>query len=262
MYNLSRMKLALLLAVFAVTASAADADAKKKLPTGRADLATGKKLFENQCALCHGQTGEGGRGPVLAKARLSRAPDDAALIKVLTDGIRGSEMPSADSMSEKEVRQTAAYVRTLGKVQLKPVPGNAVHGAEIYRGKGGCLNCHAMKGDGGISGPDLAGIGERRSAVYLKESLLNPDAAVPDGYLLVTASLKNGTNITGLRANEDSFSIQILDSTGRAHSLWKSEVAELKKQPGKSAMPSYKGKLSEEEITDLVAYLASLKEEK
>src|SRR5258706_1664164 len=166
MYNLSRMKLALLFATLTITASAADADAKKKLPTSRADLATGKKLFENQCALCHGQTGEGGRGPVLAKARLSHAPDDAALIKVLSDGIRGREMPGADSMSEKEVRQVAAYVRTLGKAQSKPVPGNAAHGAEIYRGKGGCANCHAMKGDGGISGPDLAGIGDRRSAVF------------------------------------------------------------------------------------------------
>ena len=256
------MKLALTFAIFAVTASAAGTDAKKKLPNGRADLAAGKKLFEHQCALCHGQQGEGGRGPVLAKAKLARAPDDTALVKVLEDGIRGTEMPGAGSMSEREVRQTAAYVRSLGKVQIKPVPGNSAHGAEIYRGKGGCANCHAMKGDGGISGPDLAGIGVRRSAAYLKESLVTPEAALPDGYLLVTVSLKSGSSVTGLRANEDSFSIQVLDAAGRVHSFWKSDVAELKKQRGKSPMPSYKGTLSEDELTDLVAYLASLKEEK
>src|SRR5258708_39332317 len=159
-------------------------------------------------------------------------------------------MRGDDSMSEEGVRQVAAYVRTLGKVQIKPVPGNAGHGAEIYRGKGGCANCHAMKGDGGISGPDLAGIGDRRSAVFLKESLITPEAAVPDGYLLVSASLKNGTTVTGLRANEDSFSIQILDSAGRAHSFWKSDIAELKKQLVKSPMPSYNVKHTDEEIPD------------
>lgn len=256
------MKLALLFAILAVTASAAGPESKKKLPTAKADLAAGKKLFEHQCALCHGQTGEGGRGPVLAKPRLSRAPDDAALVKVLEEGIRGTEMPSNGSMSEREVRQTAAYVRTLGKVQIKPVPGNATHGAEIYRGKGGCASCHGMKGDGGVSGPDLAGIGGSRSAVYLMESLVTPESALPNGYMMVTVSLKDGSKVTGTRANEDSFSIQILDATGRTHSFWKSEIAELKKQPGKSPMPSYKGTLSEEELTDLVAYLASLKDEK
>ena len=39
-------------------------------------------------------------------------------------------------------------------------------------------------------------------------------------------------------------------------------LAEMDKQRGKSPMPSYKGKLSEDELTDVVAYLASLKEDK
>ena len=256
------MKIVLLCAVFAAAAAAAGTKPKEKLPGSRADLATGKKLFENQCARCHGPQGEGGSGPVLARPRLGRAPDDAALIKVLSDGIRGTEMPGANSMSEREVRQVAAHVRTLGKVQMKPVPGNAAHGAEVYRGKGGCANCHAMKGDGGISGPDLAGIGEKRSAAYLKESLVTPEAALPDGYMLVTVSAKDGKSATGIRANEDSFSIQVLDSSGRVHSFWKSDLTEVKTLKGKSPMPSYKEKLSDEELTDLVAYLSSLKEEK
>ncbi len=256
------MKLSIVFALFAVIASAADSDAKKKLPTSRGDLANGKKLFENQCALCHGQSGEGGRGPVLAKPRLPRAADDVALAKVVQDGIRGTEMPSADSMSEKEVRQVAAYVRTLGKVSIKPVPGDAAHGKALFGGKGGCAGCHAVKGEGAISGPDLAGIGTKRSAVYLKESLVSPEAAVPDGYLLVTVVSKSGASVTGTRANEDSFSMQVIDGAGRAHSFWKSDLAEVKKQFGKSPMPSYKDKLSAEELTDVVAFLASLKEEK
>lgn len=256
------MKGALLFLVFSLAAIAAGTEAKVKLPNSRADLARGEKLFQHQCALCHGPKGEGGRGPMLARAKLGRAPDDAALLKVIEDGIRGTEMPGASAMSQNEMRQTAAYVRSLGKVPLQPVPGNPARGAEIYRGKGNCAACHSLKGEGGVAGPDLAGISARRSAAYLRESLLEPEAAVPDGYLLVTVVPRNGQKVTGARLNEDSFSIQIRDDSGRSHSFWKSDVAQIDKQRGKSPMPSYKGQLSDEELTDLVAYLATLKEEK
>src|SRR5580693_416968 len=168
------MKLTLLWLVSGGVALAAATETKVKLPTSRADLLRGEKLFEVQCALCHGPKGEGGRGPMLTRAKLSRAPDDATLLKILEDGIRGTEMPGADSMSEREMKQTAAYVRSLGKLPQKPVPGNPERGAEIYRGKGNCATCHSIKGEGGISGPDLAGIGGRRSAGYLRESLVDP----------------------------------------------------------------------------------------
>jgi putative heme-binding domain-containing protein len=193
---------------------------------------------------------------------LSHAPDDAALLKILEDGIRGTEMPGAGAMSDREIRQTAAYVRSLGKVAIKAVPGDTARGAEIYRGKGNCTGCHAIHGEGGVEGPDLSAVGEARSAAYLRESIVNPGAAVPEGYLLVTVTPKNGERVTGVRLNEDSFSIQIRDSVGRPHSFWKADLAQLDKQPGKSPMPSYQAQLSEAELTDLVAYLASLKEEK
>ena len=256
------MKLMLLLLVPAMAALAAGTEAKVKLPNGRADLLNGEKLFQVHCALCHGPKGMGGRGPLLTRARLSRAPDDAALLKILEEGIRGTEMPGAGAMSEREMRQTAAYVRSLGKVAMKPVPGDAAHGAEIYRGKGNCAGCHAVHGEGGVEGPDLSGIGDSRSAAYLRESIVNPGASVPEGYLLVTVVPYSGQRVTGVRVNEDSFSIQVRDSTGRSYSFWKKDLTQVEKQPGKSPMPSYQGQLSDAELTDLVAYLASLKEEK
>src|SRR5277367_1334263 len=56
------------------------------------DTAAGKKIFESQCALCHGQTGTGGRGPSLNRAKLAKAPDDEALWKLISTGIE-PEMP-------------------------------------------------------------------------------------------------------------------------------------------------------------------------
>jgi len=256
------MKFALLCVVSLAASMAAVTEPKVKLPNTRTDLVNGEKLFSVHCALCHGPKGEGGRGPLLAQAKLSHAPDDAALLKVIEEGIRGTEMPAAGAMSDHEMRQTAAYVRSLGKVSTKPVPGNPAHGADIYRSKGNCGSCHSIHGDGGVSGPDLADIGSRRSAAYLRESIVDPQAAVPEGYLLVALVTKNGQNLKGVRVNEDSFSIQIRDDSGRSYSFWKTDVATIDKQRGKSPMPSYKGLLSDDELTDLVAYLASLKEEK
>jgi putative heme-binding domain-containing protein len=171
-------------------------------------------------------------------------------------------MPGANALSERELRQTAAYVRSLGKVGLKPVPGDPVRGAEIYRGKGNCTGCHAVSGEGGVGGPDLSTVGESRSAAFLRESLVNPGAAVPEGYLLVTVVPHSGPRTTGVRLNEDSFSIQIRDAGGALYSFWKKDLTEIDRQRGKSPMPSYQGQLADTELTDLVAYLASLKEAK
>ncbi len=255
-----RRAILLFLAACLSLAAQTEKAGKVKLPSGRDDLARGEKLFQGACALCHGMGGEGGRGPLLTRQKLSRAPDDAALVKVIEKGINGTEMPGASHMSPREMRQTAAFVRTLGRIQARPVPGDAARGGEIYRGKGNCASCHAIKGAGGISGPELAGIGLRRSAAYLREALLKPEAAVPEDYLLVKVAAGSGGAVTGVRINEDSFSIQIRDDAGRSHSFWKHEPKAIEKLRGKSPMPSYEGQLSDAEVTDLVAYLASLKE--
>ena len=158
-----------------------------------------------------------------------------------------------------EIRQTAAYVRSIGRIDTKPVPGNAALGAALYRAKGNCTACHSLHGEGGVAGPDLTDIGERRSPEYLRNALINPEADLPEGYLLVTASPKSGAPVTGIRVNEDSFSIQLRDAAGRSHSFWKSDLASIEKKRGKSGMPSYKSRFTDPELTDLIAYLATLK---
>ena len=250
-----------LLLVFLCSAAFAAEITKVKLPTSRADMQRGAQLFQVHCSRCHGAKGEGSRGPALNRPKLSRATDDAALVDIIDGGIRGTEMPGAGAMSEREERQVAAYVRSLGRVPTKAVAGDPAHGAEIYRGKG-CVNCHSIMGEGGVAGPDLSTIGSKRSASHLRESLVDPQASVPEGYLMVTVALKDGSSVSGIRVNEDSFSIQVRDNSGRSQSFWKSDVANIEKQRGKSPMPSYKGQLSETELSDVVAYLASLKERK
>jgi putative heme-binding domain-containing protein len=177
---------------------------------------------------------------------------------VIANGIPDTEMPG-HWFTDRETRQLIAFVRTLGRVAPQKATGDVANGEKLYAGKGGCAACHTIGGRGGAIGPDLSDIGARRSLAYLRESLINPEAAVPDGFLQVQITIRNGQRITGVRLNEDTFSIQIRDLSGDFRSFFKTELAELSKQPGKSPMPSYARVFTASELDDVVAYLDSLR---
>jgi putative heme-binding domain-containing protein len=231
------------------------------------DLAQGQRLFAAQCARCHGASGTGGMGPSLQRPKLGRAPDDEALLGIIQDGIPGTAMGFA-SLSDLENAQVAAYVRSLGRLPLEAAPGDPVRGRLVYE-RAGCVTCHAIRGAGHASGPDLSEIGSRRGIAHLRQSLLDPPAAFPllplpyepggfVGYLPIVAVTRSGREVSGVRINEDSFSVQLRDAAGVLHSLRKSDLARLDRQPGTSVMPSYAESLSSTEIDDVVSYLASL----
>jgi len=220
------------------------------------DLAAGERMYRTQCAYCHGTRGEGGRGATLARPRLLHAPDDQSMFNVIANGIPDTEMPG-HWFTDREIRQLVAFVRTLGRVGPQKVSGDAASGEKLYTGKGRCASCHTIGGRGGAIGPDLSDIGARRNLAYLRESLINPEAAVPEGFLEVQLAARNGRRITGVRLNEDTFSIQIRDLSGNFRSFFKTELAELNKRPGKSPMPSYSNVFTQSELDDIVAFLDS-----
>ena len=242
----------------------AQEESEEKIPKenpyqSEADVARGKRLFFGHCAPCHGPGAEGGRGPTLARPKLPRAPDDPALFKLVKNGIEGTEMPGAWVMIDREIWQTLAFVRTLGRTEVENVPGDRARGEAVFRGKGKCLPCHTVAGKGGTIGPELTEIGSRRSAAYLRLALLEPEATAPEGFLQVRVVTKDGRRLTGVRLNEDTYSLQIRDLSDRLHSFWKRDLAEIHKDRGKSPMPGYRGVLSESEVDDLVAYMAGLR---
>jgi cytochrome c oxidase cbb3-type subunit 3 len=226
------------------------------------DLAQGKRLYIGHCAPCHGIEGVGGRGPALNQPAMRHVTDEESLFRVIKSGIPGGEMPGVWQMTDREIRLVADYVRSLGRVAVTKLPGDPAKGKVIYETNGGCAVCHMVRGEGGNPGPDLSAVGARRSPAYLREALIDPGAASPDGYLVVTITERDGRKVRGVRANEDSFTIQLRDANNRLHSFRKREIKDLKKEVGVSTMPSYKTTLTSAEIDDLVAYLASLRGEK
>jgi cytochrome c oxidase cbb3-type subunit 3 len=221
------------------------------------DPAAGKKIFESQCALCHGQTGTGGRGPSLNRAKLAHAPDDEALQKVISNGIE-PEMPGSWQLNAREVNSVAQYVRSLGALPPETLPGDPSRGERVYQSKG-CSGCHVVAGKGEGYGPELTDIGTRRNGAHLRQAIQRPATLLPEGFLYVAAVTQTGATIRGIRVNEDSFNIQIKDARGKFHSFAKSELKELKRLRDETPMPSFEASLTAAELDDLVAYLASLK---
>lgn len=236
----------------------ADAPEFDKNPfTSEADLAQGKRLYDGRCAGCHGPKGDGGKGANLAQPVLSRTSDDRSLWMVIRYGIPDTEMPGG-LMTQREIWQVAAYVRSLGRVQGGAVTGDSAKGERLVRGKGGCLGCHAIGTEGGRMGPALTDIGARRGPGHLRAKIANAQGDVPAGFRLVDITNKAGAKLSGVRLNEDGYSIQFRDAKGEIHSYWKRDLTFLKVER-RSPMPSYAHQLSETEINDMVAYLASLR---
>ena len=227
------------------------------LAQSRPDATTaGRSIFESQCSLCHGQTGGGGRGPALNRPKLDRAPDDAALRKLIMEG--AGDMPGAWQLHPDELASVAAFVRSLGSLPQEAVPGDPASGARIYRVRG-CASCHMVAGQGAGFGPELTAIGSRRNAVFLRQTILKPASTLPDGFQYVAAMQPSGPAVRGIQVNEDSFTIQLRDAGGHYHSFRKSELQELRRLEGETPMPSYEGQITGAALDDLVAYLAGLK---
>ena len=232
------------------------------------DLAHGRRLFQGQCARCHGMDGAGGTGPGLNRSVLGRAPDDQALFSVIKEGIRSTEMPAAWQMIDREIWQVAGYVRSLGRTARVPLPGKPERGKELYEKKGRCATCHIVRGRGGSLGPDLTEIGARRGVSHLRSALLNPgsnkarDSSGYISFLVIRVIAQDGREVRGIRINEDTFTLQLRDADNRAYSFRKNDLKELNRESSASLMPSYQTVFSPTEIDDLIAYLADLRGER
>lgn len=226
------------------------------------DLADGQRIFDAQCAWCHGAAGTGSTGPNLQRATLRNAATDAALVQIVRGGIPGTDMPGfAVGFTDKMLWQTAAYVKSLGRTKAKPLPGDPQRGASLY-GSNGCASCHIVAGAGGALGPELTRIGTLRGPSYLRDALVKPAASHPPGYLVVRATTAEGRDIRGVRVNEDVFHVLIRDGSGTVHSLDKATLTKLERELEASLMPSYANRLNDAQLDDMVAYLAGLRGEK
>lgn len=222
------------------------------------DMRIGGEYFRLRCAECHGDVGEGGRGPNLADGVFFHGGTDGDLFDTIRNGVTGTEMQGY-SASEQRLWQVIAFIRSLNDaIPASEVPGDPLRGERIFRGQGFCLQCHRIAGEGGFAGPDLTRVGSRRSLSHLRASILAPDADVRPRYWTATVRDAEGRSTTGFILNEDRHSIQLLGLDGQLLSLEKVTLRDIVRDR-RSTMQSYEGQFDEAELDDLIAYLASLR---
>jgi putative heme-binding domain-containing protein len=136
--------------------------------------------------------------------------------------------------------------------------GDTDRGRGTFEGKGGCTSCHRVAGKGSRIAPDLGEIGATRAASALQRSLLDPTGSMLPHNRFARAVTRDGKVITGRRLNEDTFTVQLIDEQEHLLSLDKADLREYTVLTT-SPMPSYKDKLSSQELADVLAYLVSLK---
>ena len=145
----------------------------------------------------------------------------------------------------------------LALVQLLAQTGNAERGKTLMRSNG-CFNCHRIGETGSRVGPNLSDIGDRRDAARLQRSIVAPDEEVLPENRYVNVTTKDGSVVRGRLLNHDALSVQLLDTKEQLRSFQTSEIRGYTILT-KGLMPSFEGKLSSQDVADIVAYLGSLK---
>jgi putative heme-binding domain-containing protein len=117
-----------------------------------------------------------------------------------------------------------------------------------------------IRGVGGSVGPDLAMIGKKASRENLYESILQPSKAIADQYLQHQVTTTADVTIAGLLVEDTPASITLRDANGKDTSIARKEIEGEVRKLKLSIMPEdVVAALTEDELTDLVAYLETLK---
>jgi putative heme-binding domain-containing protein len=176
-------------------------------------------------------------------------------VGIVLRGIPNTAMPPSN-FSEAQASAIVQFLRAkAGRAAANA--GNASNGRVIFTGKGNCTSCHRISGSGSRTGPDLSEIGRMRHSTDLERAIVEPDFAVAPSNRYVRAVTKDGATITGRMLNQDMFTVQLIDSKEQLRSLVRADLKEFTFFD-KSPMPSFRGKLTDADIADLVSYLVSL----
>jgi cytochrome c oxidase cbb3-type subunit III len=215
----------------------------------------GEAIFNSSCAGCHGAEAAGGRGPSL-RGELRVGNQNSDIRNTILNGIPGTGMPKFD-FEEDELGPLVAYIQSLrNRHDSWPHPdGDKAEGKSVYASNG-CAGCHKIGTDGSAFGPNLTRIGAARSYDYLKTSILDPSADVPETYQAITIVTRDGKQYRGVRMNEDSFTVQ-LRLPDQSFRSFDKQAIDREVVSSESPMRAYK--FSGGDLENLLAYLTSLK---
>ncbi|MBI5653743.1 MAG: c-type cytochrome [Chloroflexi bacterium] len=138
--------------------------------SAQGDAARGKDVYLKNCAVCHGDRGQGRIGATLAK-EFPSIRQNALVKEIISNGVAGSVMSAwakgkGGPLSDAEIDDLVAFVNSLGRqaptaptgptatpAPLPPPPpsfppGDATRGTKVYAEN--CAVCHGERGEGRV----------------------------------------------------------------------------------------------------------------
>lgn len=215
----------------------------------------GLGIYNRECALCHGIQGNLIDNIDLRRGKFRFAASDDDLRNIILEGRAEGRMP-AFNLKVAELNGVIAFIRAGFDPDGTAIRiGDPGRGKTLFEGKGKCSSCHRVNGKGPRMAPDLSEIGITRTAANLQLNLIDPAAVMlPINRPVRIVTLSEET-IVGRRLNEDTYTVQILDSEERLRSLVKAELVsyDISDRPSKAPTTLDSG-----EVADVIAYLLTL----
>lgn len=123
-----------------------------------------------------------------------------------------------------------------------------------------CISCHTMKGEGGVSGPDLTQLGTRFSTKDILEAIIDPSKTISDQYGATVFYLKDGGSVVGRLIKEEGGNYVISQNPFApqvVREIPKKDVARTRVSEVSPMLPGMINRLNSEELKDLIAYLVA-----
>src|SRR5262249_31413423 len=118
-----------------------------------------------------------------------------------------------------------------------------------------CATCHTLFGEGAKIGPELTG-SQRANLDYILENIIDPNAAVPADSQVTLLTLRDGRVITGIIKQEND-KVVTVQTPNEVIPVPRAEIDERTRSPISLMPEGQLSRLTDEEVRDLIAYLAS-----
>jgi|LakMenE18May11ns_1017448.scaffolds.fasta_scaffold9959514_16 mono/diheme cytochrome c family protein len=255
----------------------------------------GAELFKTNCVFCHSLDGSLARGPSVkdlglqAGSRREGYSAEQYLIESIVDPTAFSTSPNsimpqvATKLTDSEVRDLVAYLMSQGgvvdrkRIDGLPIarppepPPRApvrldwiVEGEQIFRGKGGCVQCHFPSS---YLAPSLETVG-LQSEEYLRNSIVDPYKHVAEAYRVSVIETDGGV-VSGVivQQDADSMTIALTNPASDGSRIMVIPLEEIVrgddgqlsiKTTDRSIMPSFSESLTPHEVDCLVELMRNL----
>ena len=193
-----------------------------------------------------------------------RIPDTRGATEVLCY-VHGSSVGGLGTFEFRSVTgggvtgaQTLPAVADLVKLQGDVAKGRAV----FERAESSCVLCHRIGDKGFDFGPGLGEIGAKLPKEQIYENIINPSAGLSMGFETTQLTLKDGSTGLGIVRSETRHEVVLALPGGATNRFEKVQIAKREKLTT-SMMPSGLNQvLTQDDLVNLVEYLASLKPQK